>query len=664
MPQRAYAGLQVKAIDQDKRTFTGVATTPAVDRVGDVVEPLGINYKNPLPLLWHHDSERPVGTVRFDKPTAEGVGFTAQIPAVAEPGALRDRVDEAWQSIQYGLVRAVSIGFRPMEYSFMDSGGIHFQEVEVFELSAVTIPANAQAVIHLGKSLDRAAVAVIKQHDTGALAAIGTSARSVKAIPPGASGPSATPVPKRGASTMPKTIAEQLAAFENTRAAKAARMKSLMEDAAEKGETLDAEQEQEHDELEAEVAKIDKHLERLRRQEQTEARQAKPVDGAKSYHSASETRVPATVKSVKQLEPGIRFARMAKCIAMAKGSFGDARAIAEARYGDDHELNTVMKAAVGAGSTVSGNWAADLVSAEGAVFADFAEFLRPATVIGRFGAAGVPALRRVPFRVPLGVMTGGGAGYWVGQGQPKPLTSFDFDRATIEPTKVANIAVLTDELVRDASAPAEAMIRDALRDALVARLDTDFLDPAKTAAAGVSPASITNGAGTIASTGTDADAVRLDVRALFQLFIAANNPPSTGVWIMSTSSALALSLMTNGLGQPEFPGLGMTGGTFSGMPVLVSEYAGNRVVLVNAGDIFLADEGGVAVDMSRETSLQMDNAPATQNALTGAGIAMVSMFQTNSVALRAERTIGWSRRRATAVAYLTGVAWGGAVPAS
>jgi len=37
------------------------------------------------------------------------------------------------------------------------------------------------------------------------------------------------------------------------------------------------------------------------------------------------------------------------------------------------------------------------------------------------------------------------------------------------------------------------------------------------------------------------------------------------------------------------------------------------------------------------------------------------MFQTNSVAFLAERSINWARRRTSAVTYLTGVAWGGAV---
>ena len=37
------------------RMITGVATTPTPDRVGDIIEPLGVRFNNPLPLLWQHD---------------------------------------------------------------------------------------------------------------------------------------------------------------------------------------------------------------------------------------------------------------------------------------------------------------------------------------------------------------------------------------------------------------------------------------------------------------------------------------------------------------------------------------------------------------------------------------------------------------------------------
>jgi HK97 family phage prohead protease len=173
MQRRAYSFFDIKSVNDDKRIIRGVATTPTVDRVGDIVEPLGVKFKNPLPFLWQHQHDAPIGTVKFDKPTADGITFTAELPQIEEPGTLKDRVDEAWQSIKLGLVRAVSIGFRAVEYAFIEgTGGIRFTETEVFELSAVTIPANAEAVVtSLGKSMDAKTLEVIKSFDVGAKAA-------------------------------------------------------------------------------------------------------------------------------------------------------------------------------------------------------------------------------------------------------------------------------------------------------------------------------------------------------------------------------------------------------------------------------------------------------------------------------------------------------------
>jgi hypothetical protein len=97
---RAYAVLDVKSVDEEKRIIRGVATTPTPDRVGDIVEPLGVKFKNPLPLLWQHMNDKPVGECIFDKPTKNGITFEAQMPIIDEPGALKDRIDEAWQSVK------------------------------------------------------------------------------------------------------------------------------------------------------------------------------------------------------------------------------------------------------------------------------------------------------------------------------------------------------------------------------------------------------------------------------------------------------------------------------------------------------------------------------------------------------------------------------------
>lgn len=159
MQNRAYSVLTVKAIDEDKRIIRGTATTPTVDRVGDIIDPLGVKFQNPLAFLWQHQHDKPIGSVKFDKPTAKGIGFEAEFahPDTVDSASLKERLQEAWDSVKIGLVKAVSIGFRPIEYAFMDNGGIRYSESEVYELSAVTIPANSDALISTIKSIDAAA---------------------------------------------------------------------------------------------------------------------------------------------------------------------------------------------------------------------------------------------------------------------------------------------------------------------------------------------------------------------------------------------------------------------------------------------------------------------------------------------------------------------------
>ena len=51
---RAWSLLTVKAVQEERRIIRGLATSPETDRVGDIVEPLGIKFKNPMPLLLYH----------------------------------------------------------------------------------------------------------------------------------------------------------------------------------------------------------------------------------------------------------------------------------------------------------------------------------------------------------------------------------------------------------------------------------------------------------------------------------------------------------------------------------------------------------------------------------------------------------------------------------
>lgn len=654
---RAYSFLEVKAVGEETRTITGWATTPEVDRVGDIVEPLGVKYKNPIPLLWQHEHDKPIGLVEFGKPTAKGVPFTATLPRIEEPGALQDRIEEAWQSIKARLVRAVSIGFRSLESeNIAGTWGTRYIQSEVFELSAVTIPANASATIN-----------TVKSFDVGLPAASGKKEIPVVRLgkPAGAS----APVVKKKLPVVPKPeegqdmkFAEQIKSFKEALEQKSARQTELLTSA--EGRTLDAAESEEFDTLSDEIAATETHIKRLETMEKSAIASAKPIADVSGMQDRSKG-MHVVAKNTQKLEPGIAFARAAKCLAIGHLEHRDAVQIAKSLYGDQPGIvaaaeRLVTKAAVAPATTTGTTWAAPLVGEESSAYADFLSYLRPQTLVGRFGTNGIPSLRRVPFRTALIGQTSGGDGYWVGEGQAKPLTSFDFSRTTLEPLKLANIAVATMEVIRDSSPSADGIIRDQLAAALRERLDIDFINPSKAAVAGISPASILNGVAAIPSSGTDADAVRADMRALFASFIAANNAPTSGVWIMSSTTALALSMMVNPLGQVEFPGITMNGGTFGGLPVITTEYvptdsSGSLVALVNASDIYYADEGGLDVSMSTEASLQMDNSPDNP---TTASTVLVSLWQRNLVGFRAEMALNFARRRPSAVAWLSGVLWG------
>ncbi|HGM5351265.1 TPA: phage major capsid protein [Serratia marcescens] len=636
---RACTLMKVKAINEDERVITGIASTPSPDRDGDILEPDGAKFRNDTPFLWQHDRSQPIGSCT-PKMVKEGLQITAKLvkPTPDMPSQLVARLDEAWSSIKSGLVKGLSIGFRPIEYSYIDDAGIRFISWDLLEVSAVTIPANAECSIQTVKSYDRQL-----------LAASGTEQPVVKAKP------TAGATAKKSTEIKGKTmnIAEQIKSFENKRAALAASLNDVMSKAADEGRTLDSEETEQYDNVSAEIKSVDSHLGRLRDMEANMAATAKPVTKAASGEVTTvTTAAPAIIRVEKKLEKGIAFARFTKSLAAAKGVRSEALSIAKSKYPDDTKLHHVLKAAVNAGTTTDPQWAGALVEYQD--FAnDFVEFLRPQTIIGRFGQGGIPSLRQVPFNIRVPAQISGGAAQWVGQGKAKPLTKFDFESITFGFAKVAAISVLTEELIRFSTPSADVLVRNGLAESVIARLDADFIDPAKAEVAGVSPASITNGIAGIPSTGNPDE----DASAAFGQFIDADLQPTGGVWLMSSTTALALSMRKNALGQKEYPEMTMLGGTFQGLPAIVSQYVGNQLVLVNAPDIYLADDGGVAVDMSSEASLEMESAP-TGDSVTPTGTELVSMWQTNSVAIRAERWINWRRRRSAAVARVTNVNYG------
>jgi HK97 family phage major capsid protein/HK97 family phage prohead protease len=660
--QFTFSELKVSGVDKATGIITGMASTPAPDRMDDIVEPKGAVFKLPIPLLLHHDNERPIGLVTQAAVTKAGIAITATVKRDLLP-----YITEAWTLIEAGLIRGLSIGFRPLEFSFMENGGIHFLKWEWMELSSVTIPANAEATIETIKSAD----GVHRRAASGARTVVRTT-QPQSAASPGVTGTRSKPTQTTKGNSV-RTIAERIAAMVAMRDTKSARMDALLEAAEEDGgRTLAKDEREEYETLKGELVEIDDNVKILKERQADQAKHAANggavATGANGVDPTQQQRGGAQSQSEgnggqgiiftgrSNLPAGTGFVRLAMLKVASGGNPQLAAELAKRFRDSTPEVEAILRAesqglmlktAVTAGTTTDANWASPLVQYQN-LSSEFVALLRPKTILGRMGQ-----LRKVPFNVRIPRQTAGVSAGWVGEGSPKPVSKLQFDSFTMAFSKIAVIVAMTEELVRFSSPSAEAVARDDMIAAIAQFSDQQFISPGVAAVANVSPASITYGVTPVTSAGTSIANITTDVKAALANFITYNITLDTGVWIMHPNVAMALATLRTSQDILAFPDIdAATGGTFFGLPVIVSgnvPYSvsgGSLLVLVNQNDIMLADDGQVTLDLSREASIQMNDAPSA-----GAQ-SLVSFWQNNLVGLKAERFINWQARRTGAVAVV------------
>lgn len=468
-----------------------------------------------------------------------------------------------------------------------------------------------------------------------------------------------------------KTIAEQIASFEAKRAANVARTTEIMTKSADEGRSLDTAEAEEYDNLTAEVKSVDAHIQRLKQHETMVVQQATPLPKAvndpaqgAALRGGAANIGNGVIIPRSNLPQGVPFVRYMKALVQAKGIPTLAVQIAEANQlwkETSPEVAMVLKAAVAAGDTTTAGWASELVYNQNVAGA-FLDYLRPMTILGK-----IQGFTPVPFNVRWGIQSGGATGYWVGQGAPTPVSKLTTSSDTLGIAKAAGLVVLDKELIMSSNPSAELLVRNDLAKTIAQFLDVQFIAPDYAASANVSPASVTNGVDPTAATGTTAATLRTDVQTLFNQFDVNNLEGGGFFWVTTPKVARAISLMLTSLGQQLFPTVTPEGGTFMGYPMIVSGSAmqvgspvsgeGNLLVLGHAPSIAMADEGGITIDASEEAAIQMLDNP-TNNASGGTtATTMVSMFQTNCVALRATRFINWKKRRTFAVQYIKDAAY-------
>lgn len=313
----------------------------------------------------------------------------------------------------------------------------------------------------------------------------------------------------------------------------------------------------------------------------------------------------------------------------AEPSFDSWRRYAEGRWGQD-EADVVLRAMQSALTAAN-------LGAPNPIAQEFFDLVRDRSVFGR-----LESLRRVPFGVRMMSMVTGSTGYWVGESNPKPVSKPTLSGSSLKTAKVAGLVVQTREaLQRGGNVAEDAIIRD-MQGAVTDVWDLAFLDATNAGVADERPASITNGAPTIASTG---DAVT-DIGALIAAF---DGDLSAAAFVSDPKTAAQLALANGGT---AFPDAGPRGGSLVGLPLITSRTSprdtnGGQIALVDASGIAAADEG-LRMSVSNQATLQMRDDPV--DGPTNA----VSLFQTNSVAFLAEVVTNWEVQREGSVVVLTG----------
>jgi HK97 family phage major capsid protein len=345
---------------------------------------------------------------------------------------------------------------------------------------------------------------------------------------------------------------------------------------------------------------------------------------------------------------GLASTRFLKAQAAAKGDLPAAVAYAVSQnWKTTPDVVRALKAAMGAMNTE------DESALLGQVGTDYAEFLRPQTIIGRLSG-----LVRVPFETRLVAQSGGATAYWVGEQQPKPVTLAEFSGDTMPVAKVAAISVVTEELAKSSAPSAESALSRDLNRAGAAAMDAAFIDPANAGIPGVMPASITNGEPSFVSSGGSVANIDEDLAALIQSLVDAGSDLTFAAWVMLPRTAIYLSRLRGTTdGAPSYPFITAKGGNLMGLPVVtsgnvpVSGSSGSpsSIVLLDAAQIAIADDGESGLSVTTQATVQMETTPETGAA------RQVSLWQNNLVGLRAERMVNWKRRQAGVVASLTGV---------
>ena len=611
-----------------------VLSDATVDRYGDVVEPDGWDLKNfkknPI-ALFGHNSSFPIG--KWSDLRVEAGKLIGRLN-LAKRGTSY-RLDELIGLVEQGILRAVSVGFRPLKAEPLDAekpyGAQRYLKQELLETSVVSVGANP-AALSLAKSMnisDEIMTLVFgEQAETRRRdMAHGENADKRK------SEAGASPIRNK---TM-KTVSQRLEEATTKLAVREQRRIELTN-----ADDLD------HDAIDAindEIETLEKDIEVLKRSE------AKIGKGAGAKSPAINRRpLGFPQKEVKPLDLLVR-AGVIKGVAHF-GEMSVDKALDE-RYPGHETTSLICKAAAPLGTTSASNFVDDLQQVSYQGFLDALD--------GRSVFPSVRASSGLPLNfdssgtayIP-GVSAGGANGSFFSEGSPMRVGRITTTSGNMTPRKMGVIIPFSREAAKRSTPNLEALVRRRILADSAAILDSHLLDA--TAEDTVRPGGLLASVAAIASGygGGDHVAVKEDFKALLAPFITAKAAGGITI-IMNPAQGLSIAMMDGPTNNA-----GWFSGVENRVTIIESEHAtAGRLIAVRTEDLATA-LGAPEFEVSTQATIHMeDTTPAEIVSATGPTTAnpVRSFFQTDSMGVRMVLDTNWKMVRAGMVQWINGTSY-------
>jgi HK97 family phage major capsid protein/HK97 family phage prohead protease len=608
-----------------------VLSDASMDRHGTRINPKGWDLStfktNPVALFGHR-SDFPIG--KWENVRVEGGKLVGRLALAARGTSAR--IDELISLVEQGILRAVSVGFEPLE---MGKPGDDFEikRQSLIETSLVSVGSNKNALA-MARSLNiseetlslafgeqaivvRDLTATGKQADT-------TSAELTRSR--------VDRLPSSPKVKSMSTLSQRIEDAQNDLNAKRDRLVELNG-----AEPLDL------DAIEALTADVDVAERTITALKASEAKVG--IRAAVAAPAVARSPLGFKQKEVKGLDLLVR-AVTAKGLSFVSGKAIER--VLDERY-PGHEATALMcRADQTLGTTTGSHWADDIVRT---TYADFLGALTGKSVYPDLRARGIGLSFDGNGTVSIPSRTGGTAnGSFVAEGSPIRVGKVTTASTTMTARKMGVIVPFSRELAKRSTPAIEALVRQAIIEDTAATLDSKLLDA--TAGDSARPAGLLNGVSATASGygGGDHQAVKADFQALLAPFIAANAADNITV-IMNPAQGLAIAMMDGPTNNANWFG------PIAGRVNLVesTHATANRLIAIRNSDFATALGDAPEFDISEQATIHMeDTTPLEIVSGTGPTTAdpVRSLWQTASIGVRMIMDVSWKMRRSGMVAWI------------